>query len=808
MVALFANSPLGLPTLDIDLGGSFSEGNLHGSFDIMIPGLAELWAKMLTSAPVRAFSAVVAVMGKLGNILAIGLAAVKKVVKVAFEIAQKVFDAVLGFMTAAFSKLAASFADSDSRTMGKFCLNWERFEELKIRPSMDASFPSVDVGVEEIARAKANDASHDWEQFRDRQKLWPACGYLGPADPFWKRLNLPKGQQANLERNKFIRHEFAKDAKELGCGDGCKRDKLKERAVLADIVCGHSAGYRKHLDGNMDTAAWETMCPLLRAPPECCDEMLAIASNYAFAEFDEEVLKEESWFSGVSYKHTAERVRNVELQGWNSVTGIQLQKSRFYCWMAAMTARDDGDLPTHCVMMRDQRVSKLVALTYKSHTVHDFGEDNDHSLDMAIKDTLFNLEPDFMPDEKGYVHKCRPEKVPGLENRKCYKDRDFFMNKKYAWNIALTWPSSTNAPVSVCPKPVPTCTNKCWPKTQPDGRLSAKCRAAAINTPMKWKEQQSSLLKSMCKFGRRCVDGLQEECRCGYWGWAIQENVRRLKKGGDYPLLVVPPFKGYSECIGGSEHHRNLEALMGNSNRERQQQEDDTKNAMPRSLDLAAAMTSNALLKSAGKSGVSGLLGGVMDPGAYTKKYPKLKGRCEKSMKDRLTCPADKKSGLHAHFQADLDGFTAMICWMGHHITHTCFSWKEPPCIRIPIDTVAMITLNICPSYILDVECGGSNMLGVLDVRLSVGLKAYGLKKLSFDVARVPVWPKIATSESCHRKSKPEEIIDQPLKVLGVTLTDVMKTADLQTGEAGQLISDTTGINLAVVKRPQIGPQE
>jgi hypothetical protein len=118
----------------------------------------------------------------------------------------------------------------------------------------------------------------------------------------------------------------------------------------------------------------------------------------------------------------------------------------------------------------------------------------------------------------------------------------------------------------------------------------------------------------------------------------------------------------------------------------------------------------------------------------------------------------------------------------------------------------------------MDVECGESNMLGVLDVRLSVGLRAYGLKKLSFDAVRAPVWPKImefmpgstVTQKSCHLKSKPEEVLNQPFSLLGVTLAGVetidvsqeelKKAADELTGPDGGKISDAYGIDLDDVK--------
>merc|ERR1712072_490589 len=118
----------------------------------------------------------------------------------------------------------------------------------------------------------------------------------------------------------------------------------------------------------------------------------------------------------------------------------------------------------------------------------------------------------------------------------------------------------------------------------------------------------------------------------------------------------------------------------------------------------------------------------------------------------------------------------------------------------------------------MDVECGKSDMLGVLDVRLSVGLRAYGLQKLSFDAVRAPVWPKImefvpgstVTHDTCHLKSKPKQVLDQPLAVLGATISGVEtldvtqeqvdKAANELTGDDGMKIPDADGIDLDDVK--------
>ena len=175
-----------------DKVGGCAGPNVHGSFDVKIPGLHKLWSKMLTSAPVRAFNAVVAVLGKLVNVLKAGLDAIKKVVKAAFDIAKRVLDAVMGFIGDAFAKLGAAFDQLE----GKFCLSWERLEEMKRKPLMDSSFPSIEVGELEIANAKEKDPNHDWEQFRGQLKVWPTCGERSKElEAAMKRLSLPKPQR-------------------------------------------------------------------------------------------------------------------------------------------------------------------------------------------------------------------------------------------------------------------------------------------------------------------------------------------------------------------------------------------------------------------------------------------------------------------------------------------------------------------------------------------------------------------------------------------------------------------------------------
>lgn len=640
--------------------------------------------------------------------------------------------------------------------------------------------------------------------------------------------------------NHVVRQEYSCMSTELGgtgswgpgsdgqgiCKDlvGSSKSKTIENAAKrADVVCGSAGGLHCTNDYNAMTGGctkFKAECSLLRAPPECCDEMLKIASKYAFDEYDEKMWPGSMW--GINHEIKYGLARSLKGNVW---------RSTFYCWMATMTARDERDMPPECLLMRDERKYRKVSMTHDN--ARDHSSLGDYHLDMVAKVSMQNVASDMVPDEKGYSKKCdmclHGEGLHEERIKKCYKDKTNIVR----WNTM-----SSEAIFGGCPKPEPTCEKNCWPKMD-ESRVSEKCRAAAATTPMEWTRQAKGLLNSAMESGGRGYRTM-DACRCGYWGWAIQENHRRLEmknKDANYELrsVTVPAFKVYRDCMGNSEARAKLVKLMGNNDRMRQQQEDTIKKAMPRSLDDAAAMTSKAQ-QGSGTSGVGGVVDAAaldvplptiltadqnpFNPATYAKAHPELGGRCEGTMKKRLRCPTDagKKDGLHMHFQADSRGFTAMVCWLGRPITHTCFSWAAPPCIVIPIDPVAMLTLNICPSNLMDVECGESNMLGVLDVRLSVGLRAYGLKKLSFDAVRAPVWPKImefmpgstVTQKSCHLKSKPEEVLNQPFSLLGVTLAGVEtidvsqeeleKAADELTGPDGGKISDAYGIDLDDVK--------